>query len=160
MAFYVGQKVVCIGYPVSSVERWKRIHPDAAFPSLGQVYTIRAINSWPDATLLRFVEVDNRHLESSYKIEPGFNSREFRRPSTRWGEVKAAIQAIATEPEASPAVGDVRALPYLVHLARQRWDGNWSYTLEELAERWLAGQFHNDAAESDAKAALREGGSR
>lgn len=83
-----------------------------------------------------------------------------KRPSTRWGEVKAAIQAIATEPEASPAVGDVRALPYLVHLARQRWDGNWSYTLEELAERWLAGQFHNDAAESDAKAALREGGSR
>jgi len=58
--------------------------------------------------------------------------------------------------DAHPApatVESARALPYLVHLARQRWDGNWSYTLEELAERWLTGQFHRDAAESDAKAA-------
>jgi hypothetical protein len=79
-------------------------------------------------------------------------------PYLTWSEAAAPSypnpEALYKAAHPAPAtVESVRALPYLIHLARQRWDGNWSYTLEELAERWLAGQFHNDAAESDAKAA-------
>ncbi len=49
----------------------------------------------------------------------------------------------------------VRALPYLIHFARQRWDGCFTYTVEEAIERWLSGEFRRDAEESDAKARVR-----
>ncbi len=74
--FYVGQKVCCVNYPVRAVEQWRRKYPDANFPILGQVYTIRAIDVWFGETLLRFVEVNNAHLPSD--MEAGFSARHFR----------------------------------------------------------------------------------
>lgn len=80
------------------------------------------------------------------------------------GEIPSAHRSLMWRAEqllASPAAtsaetqgGDgVRALPYLIHFVRHRWGRQWTYTVEQAIERWLSGEFHADAAESDAKAA-------
>lgn len=74
MAFYVGQKVVCIHEPrASQIAKW----PGSHWPHKGGVYTIRAINVWPTETLLRLAELDNSHFTIS-RIEPGFDASHFR----------------------------------------------------------------------------------
>lgn len=74
--FHVGAQVVCIGTPPFN---YRTEWPLAVFPHAGGIYTIRAINTWPTWTALRFEEVDNRGLEGVYSaIEPGFNSDYFR----------------------------------------------------------------------------------
>jgi hypothetical protein len=76
MTFRVGQKVVCIDEPhASQMAKW----PGSNWPEKGAVYTIRAINVWPDEKLLRFEELDNRHFEGVLsQIEPGFSAKHFR----------------------------------------------------------------------------------
>lgn len=49
----------------------------------------------------------------------------------------------------------VRALPFLIHFVRQRWQEEFVYTDQEAIERWLAGEFHQDVVDADAKAAAR-----
>lgn len=78
MTFHVGQKVVCIkaGSPGSEAA-WTSV--GARYVRLNGIYTIRAINVWGDGAKLRFVELDNRHLEGVYsEIEPGFRATHFR----------------------------------------------------------------------------------
>ena len=53
------------------------------------------------------------------------------------------------------AMRTVRALPFLIHFVRQRWQEKFVYTDEEAIERWLAGEFHQNAADAEAKAAAR-----
>lgn len=69
----------------------------------------------------------------------------------------AAEAASASKDERIRELGQVteRALPYLIHFVRQRWDGDFTYSVEEAIRRWSEGEFHNDAAESDAKARAR-----
>lgn len=79
MNFHVGQKVVCIkDAPAAAVAAWGG--NGAVIPRKGGVYTIRAINVWPERTLLRFHEIDNSHLGGlyGYTIEPGSPAHAFR----------------------------------------------------------------------------------
>lgn len=73
--FRVGQKVVCVAWPADLITR-----AEANYAHVGSVYTIRAINVWPDSTKLRFYELDNSHMTARMggKIEPGFNAKFFR----------------------------------------------------------------------------------
>lgn len=77
--FHVGQMVVCVGmgekHDPIAVARWSKI--GGVFPKVADVYAIRAIDVWPEVTLLRLVEIDNSHLRWA-RIEPGFNALAFR----------------------------------------------------------------------------------
>ena len=73
--FRVGQKVVCVAWPAGLI-----VQAEANYAHVGSVYTIRAINVWPDSTKLRFYELDNSHMTARMggEIEPGFNAKFFR----------------------------------------------------------------------------------
>lgn len=72
MTFRVGQKVVCI-------LRHPNPFPDAIYPDLGPVYTIREINEWSYGTLVMLNEIDNSHLVGKLgRLEPGFIASAFR----------------------------------------------------------------------------------
>jgi hypothetical protein len=72
MAFYVGQKVVCVKRDVRA-PNWA---PDATMPRYGEVYTIRAIDVYPRKTLLRLNEIVNQNY--GFPLEGGFWSIFFR----------------------------------------------------------------------------------
>lgn len=77
--FRVGQKVVCISKGKMSCANLDALRYAKPQPKYGVVYTVRAINVWPDRTLLRFEEIDNSHMIPRFgKIEPGFNAKLFR----------------------------------------------------------------------------------
>lgn len=76
MAFQVGQKVVLVGWRQAGVNTWHAAHPDARYPNVGDVYTVRAIKPWEDTAVLLLQEIDNTHL--GYKPEPGFRQHFFR----------------------------------------------------------------------------------
>lgn len=104
MTFRVGQKVVCIDEPRASQ---KAMWPNSNWPSKANVYTIRAINVWPDNTLLRLEEVDNRHLEGVLSsIEPGFPAKHFRPVVERKTDITVFTEILreASEPARGPVV--------------------------------------------------------
>lgn len=74
MTFRVGQKVVCVVDPSASL---KMRYPEAVFPSLKAVYTIRSMFPYNGKVLLRFCELNNSRSVWN-GIERGFNSKYFR----------------------------------------------------------------------------------
>jgi hypothetical protein len=72
---FAGQKVVNFrhGDPVVMAE-WLAI--GAIYPTLGEVYTIRAVFPREGRLVLHLVEIDNSHLD--FDDEPGFDSEYFR----------------------------------------------------------------------------------
>lgn len=82
--FYVGQKVVRVrsahvsGGGIVPAEAIARLGHSA--PALGEVVTIRAINTWSNWTALRFEEHHNEQFvaDGVCGIEPGFNAQHFR----------------------------------------------------------------------------------
>jgi hypothetical protein len=85
MAFRVGQKVVLVGWVQAGFDSWRAAYPDARYPNVGDVYTVREIAPWKDSAILLLQEIDNRHL--GLDQEPGIR-QEFYRPAV---EPKADI---------------------------------------------------------------------
>lgn len=82
--FEIGDRVVCKRRPERVVKQWAKKHPSAVFPKNGVTYTVRAVDEWPAATLLRFEELDNSAIklgDFEGEIEPGFNAEFFARTS-------------------------------------------------------------------------------
>lgn len=102
--FYVGQKVVLVGWRQGGVDSWKSVHPDARYPNVGDVYTIREIAPCADGIVLLLQEIDNSHL--GHALEPGFR-QEFFRPAVQPKADIAVFTEIlrkATKPALSPAL--------------------------------------------------------
>jgi len=96
--FEVGQRVVCIKARPSTAPA------DAIYPEVHGIYTIRAINAWPHAVLLRFHEIDNSHMVGwRGEIEPGFNSNGFRPLVHEGMKTLRSLLAPSPEKEAMPA---------------------------------------------------------
>ena len=105
--FHIGQKVVRV--PVENPESYG----DAALrgkttmgkPVIGCVYTIRAINEWPHATILRFAEFDYSHLIgiNGSTIEPGWNSRGFRPVVERKTDISIFTEILNKQPSLTDA---------------------------------------------------------
>lgn len=95
--FRVGQKVICIREPKAvHVVAWAR--RGGIYPHKNGIYTIRAINVWPEKTLLRFFELDNRHLEGVVsEIEPGFPADAFRPLVERKTDISIFTRMLSTE---------------------------------------------------------------
>lgn len=92
MTFHVGQKVVLVGWIQSGVNSWKTALPEARYPNVGDVYTVRAIKPWKKTAVLLLEEIDNSHL--GFGLEPGFR-KEFFRPAV---EPKADASVLTVTP--------------------------------------------------------------
>lgn len=86
MAFYVGQKVVCVGgkgkgsYSQDDWDAWVAYY-QIALPQRGTIYTVRQIWDAPDGLQrIRLMEIVNPPADYSdaLKQEPWFLSRQFR----------------------------------------------------------------------------------
>jgi len=74
VTFYVGQRVVLVGWAAGAVAKWQAT--GAKYPNVGDVYTVRAIKPWKDCAVLLLAEIDNSHL--GHRLEPGFRQTFFR----------------------------------------------------------------------------------
>lgn len=76
--FYVGQRVVLVGWKPLHVGEWLGI--GAIYPDVGEVYTVRKIMPWRDTAVLLLAEVNNEHIAPLCGgLEPGI-CQEFFRP--------------------------------------------------------------------------------
>jgi hypothetical protein len=78
MAFYVGQRVVCVCVKFSREPVWRG--NGRVFPQLGSVYTIRSIREERDLIGFCFAEIVNPpgNFGTRGFVEPAFDSRRFR----------------------------------------------------------------------------------
>lgn len=97
--FYVGQKVVLVGWNDMPAKEWQAI--GAVYPSVGDVYTVRAILPWRDSAVLLLAEIDNSHL--GYRPEPGFRQEFFRPVVERKTDISIFERILTDRPVRSDA---------------------------------------------------------
>lgn len=93
MTFHVGQKVVRVEVDRSLGRGHAALRGKGTRTVIGAVYTIRAINVWPQLTMLRFEGMNHSNLIgiNGSTIEPGYDSRGFRPLIERKTETGFAI---------------------------------------------------------------------
>jgi len=90
MMLRIRQRVVLVGWPYERlIAGWRNI--GALYPSVGEVYTIRAIKPWKASPVLLLCEIDNSHL--GFPLEPGFR-QEFFRPIVERKTNISALKAL------------------------------------------------------------------
>jgi hypothetical protein len=86
--------------------------------------------------------IGTEELRRIAKMELGYD------PGHHEAEFKFARAAIAEALRriSGPSLTEA-AVQDLIHFSRQRWQGDFTYTAEEVVARWRAGEFPYDAAE-------------